>query len=72
LGASSKRESRLGIDDRNKVSISIEKDKFTVNSYESRFEGSKMLCKRVENRWLEKRNQLLKPNNNILKPMGKR
>jgi hypothetical protein len=72
LEANSKRKSRLGIDDRNKVSISIVKDNFTVNSYESRFEGSKMLCKRVENRWLEKRSELLRPNNNILKLMGKR
>lgn len=39
LGGGGKRESRLGIDDRNRVNIAIEKNRMMVVSYESRFGG---------------------------------
>ncbi len=58
MGDGGKRESRLGIDDRNRVNIAIGKDRMEVVSYESRFGGQKV-GRKVENRWMEKRNQLI-------------
>lgn len=41
---------KLGIDAQNKISISIDKDKTMIDSFENRYE-SRIVNKKVDNRW---------------------